>query len=78
LHSPEFTGLPPTAMGDEDPCHMINWFECLRSRQQPHATVQNGFSHAVACIMAAQSYWQGKKLFWDRENEQILEHPQAD
>lgn len=75
LESPEFTGLPPMAMGDEDPRHMTNWFECLRSRQQPHATVQNGFSHSVACIMAAHSYWQGKKLFWDAKNEQILDHP---
>ena len=75
LTSPEFTGLPPTGIGDEDPRHMTNWFECLRSRDQPHATVQNGFGHSVACIMAAQSYWLGKKLFWDAKNEQILDHP---
>ena len=75
LQSPEFGGLPPMGVGDEDPHHMINWFECLRSRQQPHATVQNGFSHAVACMMAAQSYWQGRKLYWDAKNEQILDHP---
>jgi predicted dehydrogenase len=24
--------LPPPFMGDEDPAHMINWFECLRTR----------------------------------------------
>jgi predicted dehydrogenase len=78
LESPEFTGMPPMAMGDQDPRHMSNWFECLRSRQQPHATVQNGFSHSVACIMAAHSYWQGRKLFWDAKNEQILDHaPEA-
>jgi hypothetical protein len=44
--------LPPMAMGDEDLHHMIDWFECLRSRQQPHATVRNGFAHSVACIMS--------------------------
>ncbi len=74
LQSPESTGLPPTSIGDEDPHHMTNWFECLRSRQQPHATVQNGFSHAVACMMAAHSYWLSRKLFWDAKNEQILDH----
>ncbi len=74
LQSPESTGLPPTSIGDEDPHHMTNWFECLRSRQPPHATVQNGFSHAVACMMAAHSYWQSRKLFWDAKNEQILDH----
>src|SRR5271157_4084775 len=75
LQSPEFAGLPPTGIGDEDLHHMTNWFECLRSREQPHATVQNGFGHSVACIMAAHSFWQGKKLYWDSKNEQILDHP---
>ena len=58
---PGDTKLPPTGIGDEDLHHMQNWFECLRSRQQPHATVHNGFGHSVACIMAARSYWEGKR-----------------
>ncbi len=71
-------GLPPTAIGDEDLHHMTNWFECLRSRKQPHATVQNGFAHSAACIMAAHSYWGGKKLYWDSKNELILDRPPAE
>jgi hypothetical protein len=51
--------------------HMANWLECLRSRQQPHATVNNGFAQSVACIMAAQSYWTGKKVYWDAKSETI-------
>jgi len=78
LQLPGDKGLPPMSIGDDDLHHMIDWFECLRSRQQPHATVLDGFSHSVACIMAAQSYWQGKKLFWDAKNEQIFDHlPEA-
>jgi len=78
LQLPGDKGLPPLSIGDDDLHHMINWFECLRSRQQPHATVLDGFSHSVACIIAAQSYWQGKKLFWDAKNQQILDHaPEA-
>jgi len=72
---PGDTKLPPTGIGDEDLHHMENWFECLRSRQQPHATVREGFGHSVACIMAAHSYWQGKKLYYDAKNEQILDSP---
>lgn len=72
---PGDTKLPPTGIADEDLSHMTNWFECLRSRQQPNATVQNGFSQSVACIMAAKSYWSGKKLYWDPKTETILEHP---
>ena len=68
-------GLPPAGMGDLDLHHMENWFECLRSRQQPHATVTDGYAHALACITAAQSFWAGKKFYYDPATETILDHP---
>jgi hypothetical protein len=67
--------LPPEGMGDLDLHHMENWFECLRSRQQPHATVSDGYAHALACTAAAQSFWAGKKLYYDAATETILDHP---
>jgi predicted dehydrogenase len=75
IQLPGDKGLPPMGIGDLTLEHMTNWFECLRSHQQPHATVREGFAHSVACIMAAQSYWAGKKLYWDAKNESILDHP---
>lgn len=77
IQLPGDTDLPPTGIGDEDLSHMTNWLECLRSRKQPNATVQNGFSHSVACIMAARAYWTGKKLYFDSKTEQILDHSPA-
>ena len=77
VNLPGQSGLPPTGIGDEDLSHMTNWLECLRSRQQPHATVNEGFAHSVACMMAAKSYWQGKRLYWDSKNEQITDAPMA-
>jgi predicted dehydrogenase len=74
-----FTGAMEKTYGslpftfDSNPCHMINWFECLRSRQQPNATVDHGFAHSVAVTMAARAQQEGKKLYWDARNEQILE-----
>jgi predicted dehydrogenase len=65
--------LPPMGIGDEDLSHMTNWLECLRSRRQPNATVEHGFSHSAACMMAARSYWLGKKLYWDPRSEEIVE-----
>jgi predicted dehydrogenase len=62
-------GLPPMGIDDLTLGHMANWFECMRSRQQPHATVEAGFAHSVACMMAAESYWAGKKMFWDSKTE---------
>jgi predicted dehydrogenase len=73
IQLPGHPGLPPTGIDDMSTEHMANWFDCLRSRQQPVATVHDGFGHSVACIMAAQSYWSGKKLFWGPAKEQITE-----
>jgi hypothetical protein len=67
--------IPPTYISDNVPFHMANWFECLRSRKQPNATVREGYSHAVAVIMAARSYREGKKLWWDAKTEQIVDRP---
>lgn len=69
------TAAGPTSISDSDPSHMTNWFACLRSRQQPNATVRHGFAHSVAVIMAARAYREGKKLYWDAKNEAILDHP---
>ena len=53
--------LPPMGIDDLTLEHMANWLECMRSRKEPHATVQNGFAHSVACMMATQSYWSGEE-----------------
>jgi predicted dehydrogenase len=71
---PGETGLPPMGIDDLTTEHMANWFECMRSRQQPHCTVQDGFAHSVACIMAAQAYWSGRKQYWDASSETIQDH----
>jgi predicted dehydrogenase len=71
---PGSSELPPMGIDDMSLGHMTNWFECLRSRQQPRCTVHEGFSHAVACMMATQAYWSGKKVYWDAKSESILDH----
>jgi predicted dehydrogenase len=72
---PGETKLPPMGIDDLTTEHMANWFECMRKREQPHCTVREGFAHSVACMMAAESYWTGKKVYWDAANEQIVDHP---
>lgn len=62
-------GLPPMGIDDLTLEHMANWFECMRSREQPHCSVHEGYAHSVACMMAAESYWQGRKIFWDAKTE---------
>jgi predicted dehydrogenase len=65
----------PASVGDEDLSHMTNWLTCLRTRQQPNATVLNGFSHSVAVIMAARAYREGTKVYWDNTREEIVDRP---
>jgi predicted dehydrogenase len=70
----EKTYGPLPFISDANPSHMKNWFDCIRSRNQPNATVEHGFAHSVAVIMAAQAQREGKKLYWDPDHEQILDH----
>jgi predicted dehydrogenase len=74
---PGETEPPPMGIDDLSLEHMANWFECLRSRQQPHCTVEEGFAHSVACMMATESYWSGGRAYWDPVREAILDHPPA-
>jgi len=70
---PGDTQPPPMGIDDLSLGHMANWFECMRSGQQPRCTVQEGFAHSVACMMAAQAYTSGKKQYWDSATEAILD-----
>ena len=71
-------GAPPGdshGPSDDDAHHLEDWLQAMRDRKQPGATIDHGFSHAICCIMAAQSYWSGKKLYWDAKAEEIVETP---
>ena len=65
--------VPPMGIDDLSTEHMTNWLDCLRSRKQPHSSVHDGLGHSVACIMAARSYWAGKRVFWDAAQEEIVD-----
>jgi hypothetical protein len=71
-------GAPaPNSLGpdDDDVTHLMNWLNAMRARQEPNANVDHGFSHAIVTIMAAQSYWSGKKLYWNPTTEEIVDQP---
>jgi len=66
---------PPIHQSDNLKYHSDNWFKCMRSRSKPNGNIETGFAHAVAVVMATRSYREGKKLYWDRKNEEIVDHP---
>ena len=55
------------------PDHFLDWLECLRSRKTPNASIDAGYQHAVACIMAMQSYDSGRRTVYDPEKREIRE-----
>lgn len=68
---------PPVRQDDNLSAHTDNWLACLRSRETPNGSIESGFAHAVAVVMATRSYREGRKLYWDREREEIVEDPPA-
>ena len=68
---------PPNSRGpgDDSVVHVTNWLKAIRSRNTPNANVDHGFSHSIVIIMAAQSYWSGKKLYWNPHTEEIVDKP---
>ncbi|MGC1363279.1 MAG: Gfo/Idh/MocA family oxidoreductase [Silvibacterium sp.] len=68
---------PPNTRGpgDDSVVHLMNWLTAMQSRKQPNANVDHGFSHSIVTIMAAQSYWSGKKLYWNPQTEEIVDQP---
>ena len=53
------------------PDHFLDWLQCLRTRKTPNASIDAGYQHAVACIMAMQSYDTGKRMLYDHEKREI-------
>jgi hypothetical protein len=70
--APEPNSLSP---GDDDVTHLMNWLRAMQDRKQPNPNIDHGFSHALVCIMATESYWTGKKLYWDAKREEIMGQP---
>jgi predicted dehydrogenase len=53
------------------PDHFLNWLQCMRSGETPHASIDAGFQHAVAVLMAVMSYESGRKTTYDPAKRKI-------
>ena len=68
-------GVPPIRQDDDQKYHTDDWLACMRSRKTPNGSIESGFAHSVAVVMATRSYREGKKMYWDAKREEILDHP---
>jgi predicted dehydrogenase len=57
---------------DETDAHMQNFFDCVRSRQEPNCPFELGYKSAIACQMALASLRELRAVAWDAEREEIV------
>jgi len=77
ITTPEYGNkLPPVGVGDDSKFHIDNWIDAMRSRNlMPNGHIHTGFWHSIGSIMATRAYREGKKLYWDRKKEEIVDSP---
>ena len=52
--------------------HIRNWMECVRSRKQPNAPVEAGYSHSIATIMTNAAVHTGMKATFDEKTQEVM------
>jgi predicted dehydrogenase len=51
--------------------HWVNWYRCMRDGKTPNASLDAGYQHAVASIMATMSYETGRRARFDKVKRTI-------
>ena len=49
-----------------------NWMECVRSRKQPNASIDAGYSHSVALCMTVAAMHSGRKVMFDDAKRDVV------
>jgi hypothetical protein len=52
--------------------HVRNWMECVRSRKQPNAPVEAGYSHSIAIAMTTAASHTGMKATFDEKTQEVM------
>ncbi|HEV8282780.1 MAG TPA: Gfo/Idh/MocA family oxidoreductase [Chitinophagaceae bacterium] len=52
--------------------HVRNWMECIRSRKQPNAPVEAGYSHSIATSMTNAAVRTGLKATFDEKTQEVI------
>jgi predicted dehydrogenase len=55
--------------------HIGNFLGCMRTREKPHLDVETGAKAVVVINLAAQSYREGKVMYWDEKHWKASDKP---
>jgi predicted dehydrogenase len=58
--------------------HVLNFLDCLKSRQRPNSDLETTHRSTSAAHLANIAFKLGRKLRWDGQREQFIEDPEAD
>ena len=53
------------------PDHMENWLRCVRENKTPHASIDDGYAHAVAVIMAMMAFDSGRRMVYNPQTREV-------
>jgi len=65
----------PIDQKDMMTAHIENFLGCMRTRQKPHLDVETGARAVVVINLAAESYREGKTMYWDEKNWKATDRP---
>lgn len=53
--------------------HMANWLDCVRRRDPSslYCDAAAGYGHSVACVLATESYWTGRRLEFNPQTKEL-------
>ncbi|MDZ4800828.1 MAG: Gfo/Idh/MocA family oxidoreductase [Bryobacteraceae bacterium] len=69
---PDVTRDEPGAFNRATREHIRNFLDCIRSRKDPNAPVEEGMKTAVALVMTLESLRSGRRVKWDAANRRIV------
>lgn len=77
ITSEEYGNKLPDCYGDDNSkWHLDNWIDCMRDRNpNTNGNIHTGFWHSIGVVMATRAYREGKKIYWDRVNEVVVDYP---
>jgi predicted dehydrogenase len=65
----------PVDQRDMMTAHIDNFLSCMRTREKPHLDVETGAKAVVVINLAAQSYREGKTMYWDAQHWKAVDKP---
>lgn len=72
---PHATKMETAANTGSDPMtslHMLNWMQCVLDRKTPNASVEAGYNHSVANIMARTAMETGKRVTFNDATQEVV------